>query len=32
MINAIFRLDNDLLGEIQIVNRALDDVKGRISR
>jgi hypothetical protein len=24
---AIFRLDNDLLGEIQIVNRALDDVK-----
>ena len=24
---AIFRLDNDLLGEIQVVNRALDDVK-----
>ena len=24
---AIFRLDKDLLGEIQIVNRALDDVK-----
>ena len=25
--NAIFKLDNEILGEIEIVNRALDDVK-----
>ena len=25
--NAIFKLDNEILGEIQIVNRAIDDVK-----
>ena len=28
---AIFRLDNNILGEIQIVNRALDDVKDAYS-
>ena len=29
--NAIFKLDNEILGEIEIVNRALDDVKDALS-